>query len=409
MAGYKIIAVGSYPSPRLRTSIPFTMTTPKIAIIGAGPCGLTLARLLECKGITDYIVYERDEGPDANRAGGSLDIHPETGQHALRQAGLIDKFKEYARYADTAFAIGDKDGNKILQMGEGRDAPEIDRAELRKILLDAVPKHKIKWGHVLKEVTFGHDHKPLLHFSDGQTQSDVRLVVGADGAWSKVRRAITEAAPRYSGKTYLEGRIRRDNPFYETMAGDFGAGMYLTIGDEMITITQRQGDASYRIYFGLQTPEGFFRTLDLHNVEATRDMLLSAKCYGDWAERYKDLIRHATDFWAWSLYALSKEDMNWESVSGVTLCGDAAHVTIPNGEGVNLAMTDALELATSIAQHGVEHMDKAVKQYEEEMFPRAVDSIHQGEIMADAMFVKGPEVFLEKVRPMMGISNSVGS
>ncbi|KAK4196466.1 putative hydroxylase [Triangularia verruculosa] len=381
------------------------MATPEIAIIGAGPCGLTLARLLECKGITGYILYERDEGPDAKRAGGSLDIHPETGQNALRHAGLFDKFKEHARYADTAFALGDKDGNKVFEMGEGRDAPEIDRVELRKILLDSVPKDKIKWGHALKEVSLGQDRKPVLHFGNGMTLSGMRLVVGADGAWSKVRPVITPAMPQFSGKTYLEGRIRRDNPFYDTMAKEFGSGMYLTVSDERISITQRQGDGSYRIYFGLQTPEGFFRTLDLQNLEAARNMLLSSEYYGDWAELYKDLIRHSTHFWAWSLYTLSKEDLNWESVSGATLCGDAAHVTIPNGEGVNTAMADALDLANSIEKHGIEHLDDAVKEYEARMFPRAIESILQGEIMADAMFVKDPQVFLQKFGPAMGLSN----
>ncbi|KAK0669810.1 putative hydroxylase [Cercophora samala] len=381
------------------------MPTPQIAIIGAGPCGLTLARLLECKGIKDYIVYERDDGPDSSRAGGSLDIHPETGQHALREAGLFDKFKDHARYADTAFALGDKNGNKIFQMGEGRDAPEIDRAELCKILLDAVPADKIKWGYNLKEVTFGDEGRSQLRFGDGTTLSGVRLVIGTDGAWSKVRRVITEASPQFSGKTYLEGRIRRDSPFYETMAKEFGPGMYLTVGNKKITITQRQGDGSYRIYFGLQTPEHFSRTLDLQNMEATRQLLLSSKYYGDWAARHKDVIRHATDFWAWPLYTLSKEDLSWKSVSGATLCGDAAHVTIPNGEGVNLAMTDALELATSIGQHGIENLDEAVKQYEKGMFPRGVESIAQGEVMSEAMFVEGPEMFLQRFGPVMGLTN----
>jgi 2-polyprenyl-6-methoxyphenol hydroxylase-like FAD-dependent oxidoreductase len=68
------------------------MTAPSIAVIGAGPCGLTLARLLQCKGI-NYLVYERDESKDSNRSGGSLDIHAGTGQHALREGGLFDEFK----------------------------------------------------------------------------------------------------------------------------------------------------------------------------------------------------------------------------------------------------------------------------------------------------------------------------
>lgn len=165
------------------------MSIPDIAIIGAGPCGLTLARLLECKGI-DYVIYERDESPDSNRAGGSLDIHAETGQHALREAGLIDEFKKYARYDDTVVTIADKHGKKLFQMGQGRDAPEIDRKDLRKILLDAVPVEKINWGHTLKSVTIGEEKKPVLHFDNGVVVSGFKLVVGADGAWSKVRSVV---------------------------------------------------------------------------------------------------------------------------------------------------------------------------------------------------------------------------
>lgn len=78
------------------------MAPTTIVIVGGGPCGLTLARLLECKGITDYVVYERKDEPSrsgssAHRAGGSLDIHVQTGQRALRKAGLFEQFKKYAR------------------------------------------------------------------------------------------------------------------------------------------------------------------------------------------------------------------------------------------------------------------------------------------------------------------------
>lgn len=165
------------------------MTIPPIAIIGGGPCGLTLARLLECKGI-DYVVYERDESENSNRAGGSLDIHPETGQHALREGGLFDEFKKYARYDDTVFTLADKFGKRLLQFDQGRDAPEIDRRELRQILLDAIPKDKIKWGHTLTSVAVGEDNRPVLQFANGVVLPAFKLVVGADGAWSKVRRMV---------------------------------------------------------------------------------------------------------------------------------------------------------------------------------------------------------------------------
>jgi 2-polyprenyl-6-methoxyphenol hydroxylase-like FAD-dependent oxidoreductase len=170
------------------------MTAPTIAIIGAGPCGLTLARLFDCKGI-DYVVYERDESPESNRTGGSLDIHGEAGQLALRECGLFDKFTQSARYEDTVFAIADKTGEPVIEIGQGRDAPEVDRAELRRILLGSVPKHKIKWGHVLKAVTVGDGNKPVLRFTNHVVLSGFKLVVGCDGAWSKVRSVVRLQLP----------------------------------------------------------------------------------------------------------------------------------------------------------------------------------------------------------------------
>jgi 2-polyprenyl-6-methoxyphenol hydroxylase-like FAD-dependent oxidoreductase len=160
-----------------------------VAIVGAGPCGLTLARLLECKGI-DYVVYERDESPESNRTGGSLDIHGKTGQLALQQCGLFEKFAKNARYEDTVFAIADKTGNLLLELGHGRDAPEIDRAQLRQILLDSIPEHKIMWGQTLKSATHGNDNRPVLRFANDTVLSGFSLVVGADGAWSKVRSMV---------------------------------------------------------------------------------------------------------------------------------------------------------------------------------------------------------------------------
>lgn len=172
--------------------------------------------------------------------------------------------------------------------------------------------------------------------------------------------------------------------------------MFLSVGSGNLIVTQRQGNGSYRIYFGLQVPEDFFRdgTIDLQNLEAIRNLLLS-DFYADWSDEYKDLIRHATDPRAWPLYTLSTEDLGWKSVPGFTLAGDAAHLAIPNGEGVNLAMTDSLKLASKIAEHGTENLDQAVQEYEADMFPRGVATIAEGKAMADVMFSEGPQAFVQ--------------
>jgi 2-polyprenyl-6-methoxyphenol hydroxylase-like FAD-dependent oxidoreductase len=175
--------------------------------------------------------------------------------------------------------------------------------------------------------------------------------------------------------------------------------MNLSIGSGNLVVTQRQGNGSYRNYFGVQVPGDFFRSgaVNLQDLGATRTLLLS-DFYSNWAEEYKTLIEHATDFRAWPLYTLSTEDMDWQSVAGVTLLGDAAHLAITNGEGVNLAMQDALELANKIAEYGIENVDRAVREYETDMFPRGKETTDDGWTMANVMFSEDPQAFLQLMK-----------
>lgn len=89
--------------------------------------------------------------------------------------------------------------------------------------------------------------------------------------------------------------------------------------------------------------------------------------------------------------------MSWTSVRGATLVGDAAHLSYPGGKGVNLATTDALELASKIAQHGDNNLDQAVREYEAGMLRRAVAAIMESRVMEGVMYSDDPRAFLELV------------
>ena len=173
--------------------------TLSVAIVGAGPCGLTLARLLHCKGI-DFTIYEREESAEALVVSGSLDIHEETGQLALREAGLYEIFAQHARWEDDKVTFFDFHGEALYHHGgdaaEEKDGvktggrPEIDRKTLRDILLQSIPQEKVRWNLKLLSVEFD-EGSPVLSFTNGTIAKGFSVVVGTDGAWSKVRNAVS--------------------------------------------------------------------------------------------------------------------------------------------------------------------------------------------------------------------------
>src|SRR6218665_300051 len=120
----------------------------KIAIIGGGPCGLTLARLLQLKG-AHVNVYERDVNENVRVQGATLDLHEESGLEALRRAGLIEAFYDNYRPEAGKLRILDKQMNNRMDTHSATDyierRPEIDRGPLRNILLQSLQAGTVVW------------------------------------------------------------------------------------------------------------------------------------------------------------------------------------------------------------------------------------------------------------------------
>ncbi len=169
----------------------------RIAIVGAGPGGLTLARLLHVAGIKTSL-FERDGSATERSQGGTLDLHAESGQLALAHAGLTDGFLCIARYEDQGSRLYASDGRLLLADDDmSGDRPEVDRTALRDLLLDSLPPGAVAWGRGLREVIPRDDGHYDLVF-DGAREGPFDLVIGADGAWSRVRPLVSRYQPQYS-------------------------------------------------------------------------------------------------------------------------------------------------------------------------------------------------------------------
>ncbi|KAI1309688.1 monooxygenase [Xylaria venustula] len=372
-----------------------------IAIIGGGPGGLILARFLERAGL-NYTVFERDGSPDDNLQGGTLDLHNGTGLTAIDAAGLRNEFEKYARYEASVFSSQDFQGGHRFRSKAGNyDRPEIDRKQLRSLLLQSISADRVRWGKAVKTIQRNKAEGWRLQFADGTVESGFRMIVGADGAFSAVRPLITPAKPKYSGKTYIEGRITPLNPQYAAAQDLAGPGGFTAIGAGRAVTLQQMSDTTYRIYAGIAeedtsvTRAGGALDFSDDRIEKARAALLDR--FADFAPHLRSLITHAEGPWrVWPLYTLAAEDFApeapWTRAAGVTLLGDAAHVALPNGEGVNIALLDALKLSESLAAEGGNRGDgeaaieRAIVRYEKEMRERAAEHVADGINMCDMLF-----------------------
>ena len=175
-------------------------TNGTVAIVGAGPAGATLGRLLQQRGFS-VKLYERDASSTARSQGGSLDLRKDAGQRAVDAAGLTDIFAKYSREEAKAFRMLDDHGNEIpggADETHDEPGPEIDRGDLRQLLLDSLKPGTVEWGHTVKEVQPESDGRWRLEFEDWPPVV-ADLVVGADGVGSKVRAQLTSIKPTYIG------------------------------------------------------------------------------------------------------------------------------------------------------------------------------------------------------------------
>jgi 2-polyprenyl-6-methoxyphenol hydroxylase-like FAD-dependent oxidoreductase len=343
-----------------------------ITIIGAGPGGLTLARILHVNGV-ESVVYDADASPTARHQGGMLDLHEESGQAALRAAGLSDEFRRHVLFEGDATRVLDQHARVFIDEPGRGDRPEIDRQALRSLLLDSLPAGTVRWGARVTEV------RPdrTVVFADGSTVT-ADVLVGADGAWSRVRPLVTDARPAYAGISFAEIRIADADRRHPEQAAVVGKGSLFALGDERGFLAHREPGATLCVYVALKTPEG---------GPLTREALLAE--FDGWADSLRGLITHGDgDLVPRPIYALPA-GLTWARVPGVTLVGDAAHLMSPfAGEGANMALQDGAELAAAIVAHP-DDLEAGLAAYETAMFARAAEKARESQEGQQILFQPG--------------------
>ncbi|MDC2959951.1 NAD(P)/FAD-dependent oxidoreductase [Streptomyces gilvifuscus] len=337
----------------------------RIAVVGSGPAGLTFARVLHRHG-HPVTVFERDPSPDARPPGGTLDLHEGLGQLAMDKAGLPAEFQALSRPEGQAMRILDTDGTVLRDWRprpDERANPEIDRGQLRDLLLGPL---EVQWGRGVAQVTPGTGDGALVHFTDGR-QEAFDLVVGADGAWSRVRPAVSPVTPHYTGITSVETSLDDVDTRHPDLARLIGDGSVAVHGVNRKLVAQRNSGGHVKVYAQFRAPLDWHGDLDLADAEAVRASLLAL--FDGWAAPVLELLRQGAAFTHRPLYVLPVSH-TWAHTSGVTLLGDAAHLMPPLGAGANLAMLEGAELAEALAT-GSQDLDETVRAFEERMWARA--------------------------------------
>ncbi|WP_135454750.1 NAD(P)/FAD-dependent oxidoreductase [Mycobacterium sp. DL99] len=359
---------------------------PTISIIGAGLGGLTLARVLHVAGVR-ATIYEAEASAGARTQGGQLDLHEEDGQRALEMAGLTEQYRGIIHLGGGARRIYDISGQVVVEVPDdgSMTRPESLRGDIRRILLGSLPADVVQWNKKLTAATPVGAGRHRLTFSDGSSVI-TDLLVGADGTWSKVRSLLSDEQPVYSGLSYVDSYLLDVDQQHPEVAETVGDGALYAILPGRGLLAHRKAGNVVHTYVILHRPVEWFDGIDFTDAASSRARIAAE--FSGWSPKLTALITKGDQAPALRKIYQLPDRHRWNRTPGVTLIGDAAHVTVPGGDGANLAMFDGAQLGEAIAAR-LDDTEAALSSYEEAMFPRSEAAAVAAHQTIDAIFGAG--------------------
>ena len=254
-----------------------------------------MAKLLQQNGI-DVSVYERDNDREARIFGGTLDLHKGSGQEAMKKAGLLQTYYDLA--LPMGVNIADEKGNilstKNVKPENRFDNPEINRNDLRAILLNSLENDTVIWDRKLVMLEPG-KKKWTLTFENKPSET-ADLVILANGGMSKVRKFVTDTEVEETGTFNIQADIHQPEincpGFFQLCNGNRLMASHQ--GNLLFANPNNNGALHFGISF--KTPDEWKNQtqVDFQNRNSVVDFLL--KEFSDWDERYKELIHTTLSF-----------------------------------------------------------------------------------------------------------------
>jgi 2-polyprenyl-6-methoxyphenol hydroxylase-like FAD-dependent oxidoreductase len=245
--------------------------------------------------------------------------------------------------------------------------PEVPRAALRRLLLASLPAETVCWGHKLVATAALGDGQHRLTFSDGKSVT-TDLLIGADGAWSKIRPLLSDATPTYVGTAFVETYLMDSDIRHKASAEAVGGGGMMAMAPGKGIFAHREPQGVLHAYTALNRSEDWFSGIDF--ADPATALARIAQEFDGWAPELRALIAASDTPPVLRLLHSLPVGHRWQRLAGVTLLGDAAHLMPPSGEGANLAMQDGAELGKAIAASPGD-AEAALLAYEQALFARS--------------------------------------
>lgn len=373
----------------------------KVAIIGGGPGGLTLARLLQEKGI-DVKVYERDENRNVRQQGHTLDLHEDTGLKAMQEAGLMEEFKKYYRPGADKMRIANKDMNVVFDdqevkpqedFGNEHFRPEIDRGPLRDLLIASLKEENVIWNSKFTQM------KPSgtgweISFENGTT-TYADFVIASDGANSRVRKYLTDIEPIFSGVTAVEINIYKAEKNAPNLWKLVNDGKLFALEEGKTFFCSSKADGTLTILIGIKTEDNWLTNSGINFKDKSSVAEWFKNEFRTWNTDWQEIFEtNEISIIPRPMYHFPI-DQYWKPLPNLTIIGDAAHRIPPYaGEGANQAMADALDFYEIFCFGNYETIEEAVSLFENKMRSRMEEITEDTLKMTDAMHVESNLQFL---------------